>query len=224
MPEQNKNQATQTTEFSVDAKDVLQYQNNKVLVKKAPLKGQNVAVYVRPGDDVVYEMENVDVASLDYRLVGGDIVVTMPNGGFFTFVSMAIMGYSENPPSFFGAGGQKFTLEDVLSQVKEVNDLPFDSVAVEADIQYEDKVKKIIEDLEDLTRKLTKDVVLQQSFTDFASDGDDEGKKSTYQDLSTVNTFQEPVPVIIENPFTDYYADSYSRHFTSYIPTGGTVN
>lgn len=224
MPEQNKNQTTQTTEFTVDAKDVLQYQNNKVLVKKAPLKGQNVAVYVRPGDDVVYEMENVDVASLDYRLVGGDIVVTMPNGGVFTFVSMALMGYSENPPSFFGAGGQKFTLGDVLSGVKEVNDLPFNSLAVEADIQYEDKVKKIIEDLEDLTRKLTKDVVLQQSFTDFASDGDDEGKKSTYQDLSTVNKFQEPIPIVIENPFTDYYSESYSRHFTSYIPTGGTVN
>ncbi len=224
MPEQNKNQITQTTEFTVDAKDVLQYQSNKVVVKKIPLKGQNIAVYVRPGDNVFYEMAGVDLASLEYRLVGGDIVVAMPNGGSFTFVSMALMGYSESPPSFFGVGGQKFTLEDVLSQVKEVNDLPFDSIAVEADIQYEDKVKKIIEELEDLTRKLTKDVSLQQSFGDSFADGENDAKKLTYEDFSTINTFQEPIPVIIENPFTDYYSDSYSRHFTSYIPTGGTVN
>lgn len=224
MPEQNKNQITQTTEFTVDAKDILQYQSNKVVVKKIPLKGQNVAVYVRPGDNVFYEVAGVDLASLEYRLVGGDIVVSMPNGGSFTFVSMALMGYSESPPSFFGTGGQKFTLEDVLSQVKEVNDLPFNSVAVEADIQYEDKVKKIIEELEDLTRKLTKDVSLQQGFGDSFSDGENEAKKLTYEDFSMVKTPQEPIPVVIENPFTDYYSDSYSRHFTSYIPTGGTVN
>lgn len=224
MPEQNKNQVTQTTEFTVDAKDVLQYQSNKVVVKKAPLKGQNIAVYVRPGDNVLYEMAGVDLASLEYRLVGGDIVVTLPNGGIFTFVSMALMGYSESPPSFFGTGGQKFTLEDVLSQVREINDLPLNSVAVEADIQYEDKVKKIIEELEDLTRKLTKDVSLQQSFGDSFAEGENDAKKLTYEDFSTVSTLQEPIPVIIENPFTDFYSDSYSRHFTSYIPTGGTVN
>lgn len=225
MAEQVQSKTTQTTEFSVDAKDVLEYQDKKVVVKKTPLKGQNVAVYVRPGDDILYDLDGIDISSLEYRLVGGDIVVTMPNGGIFTFVSMALMGYSENPPSFFGSNGQRFTLDDVLSEVKEVNDLPFDSIAVEADIQYEDKVKKIIEELEELTRKITKDVSLQQSFSDSLSigGGDDEAKKSNFQELSSVNTFQEPIPVIIENPFTDYYDESYSRHFTSYIPTGGTV-
>ena len=149
MADQSKNQDAQTTEVPLDTKDVLQYEDKKVVVKKAPLKGQNVAVYVRPGDDVAYDMEDVDVASLDYRLVGGDIVVTMPNGGIFTFVSMALMGYGENPPSFLGTSAQKFTLGDVLSQIEEVNDLPFDSIAVEADIQQEDRVKKIVEEYEE---------------------------------------------------------------------------
>jgi len=161
MADQSINQTAQTAEVPVDTNSVLQYQDKKVVINKAPLKGQNVAVYVRPGDDVLYEMEDIDVESLEYRLVGGDIVVTMPNGGVFTFVSMALMGYGENPPSFLGTGAQKFTLSDVLSQVEEVNDLPFDSIAVEADIQQEDRVKKIVEEYEEEVQKLSQ-AILQQ--------------------------------------------------------------
>lgn len=111
-------------------------------MKKEPQKGQNVAVYVRPGDDIEFDLDGVALESLEYRLVGGDIVVQLPSGGLLTFVSMALMGYSDNPPGFTGMGGQKFTLGQVLSQIEEVNDLPFTSIPVEAEIQREDKVKK----------------------------------------------------------------------------------
>ena len=110
QPQTTQSTTTQSKEFSMDNKDILDYKNQKVLVKQAPQKGQNVAVYVRPGDEISYDIEGLDLESLEYRLVGGDIVVTLPGGGNFTFVSMALMGDSENPPSFKGGGGRSFSL------------------------------------------------------------------------------------------------------------------
>ncbi len=219
MADQSKNQDVQTTEVPLDTKDVLQYEDKKVVVKKAPLKGQNVAVYVRPGDDVAYDMEDVDVASLDYRLVGGDIVVTMPNGGIFTFVSMALMGYGENPPSFLGTSAQKFTLGDVLSQVEEVNDLPFDSIAVEADIQQEDRVKKIVEEYEERVQELTQTIVQQENFSNFLpnTNTQEQDQKFTFEDTSTKLddfTFQEPNPTIVENTTPNEFSNQFLGRYT----------
>lgn len=188
-------QQSQTTEVLMETKDILSYQNKKVLVKKAPQKGQNVAVYVRPGDEIEYQLDGINIETLEYRLVGGDIVVTLPNGGLFTFVSMALMGYSDNPPGFSGVGGQKFSLGQVLSQVEEVNDLPLNSLPVEADIQREDKVKKIVEDIEETMEKVSQMIVQQEQI-------EQEQNKSEME--SSFDFSQPPVeiPEVVENQFT----------------------
>ncbi|MEW6550984.1 MAG: hypothetical protein AB1389_02545 [Campylobacterota bacterium] len=185
----------QTADVLMSDKDILSYQAKKVTVKKEPAKGQNVAVYVRPGDQVEFNVDGLDLESLEYRLVGGDIVVQLPSGGLMTFVSMALMGYSDNPPGFMGVGGQTFSLGQVLSQIEEVNDLPFTSLPVEADIQREDNVKKIVEELEE-TLKQVSQMVVQQEYIDEATktaDADDALK------------FAEPpveIPEVVENEYT----------------------
>lgn len=45
----SKTQTTQNDTHFMDTKDILSYQNKKVVVKQSPEKGQNIAVYVRPG-------------------------------------------------------------------------------------------------------------------------------------------------------------------------------
>jgi hypothetical protein len=209
MAQENTN--AQTSEVSVDTKEVLDYQSKKVVVKKAPEKGQNVAVFVRPGDNVEYALDDLDLDSLEYRLVGGDIVVTMPNGGLLTFVSMALMGYNENPPSFLGANGQQFNLGQVLSQINEINDLPLDSMPVEANIQQEDKVKKVVEEFEETIEKLTKNIAQQEAFTQLLSNNDNtasQNEKYTNPDSLHTNdfAFQPPsTPFVESNSFTGYY-------------------
>ncbi|MFA7499798.1 MAG: calcium-binding protein [Sulfurimonas sp.] len=219
MADQSINQTAQTAEVPVDTNSVLQYQDKKVVINKAPLKGQNVAVYVRPGDDVLYEMEDIDVESLEYRLVGGDIVVTMPNGGVFTFVSMALMGYGENPPSFLGTGAQKFTLSDVLSQVEEVNDLPFDSIAVEADIQQEDRVKKIVEEYEEEVQKLSQAILQQDNFNDLlpSTNAQVQNQQFAFEDSSTKLddfAFQEPTPTVVESSTPNEFSNQFLGRYT----------
>ncbi|OHD98880.1 MAG: hypothetical protein A3K14_03320 [Sulfurimonas sp. RIFCSPLOWO2_12_FULL_36_74] len=222
MQEQSKNHTVQTTEIPVETKDILQYDNKKVVVKKAPSSGQNVAVYVRPGDDVVYDMKDINLDSLDYRLIGGDIVVTMPNGGVFTFVSMALMGYGDNPPSFLATGSQVLTLGEILSEVKEVNDLPFNSIAVEADIQQEDKVKKIVEELEETVKKLSKEAAKQESYIDPFSGMHDykESQKHSYEEISSGTIIQDPTPVVVENYFTSFNTGQYTQKGGNLPPFG----
>ncbi|MFA7083614.1 MAG: hypothetical protein WC141_03655, partial [Arcobacteraceae bacterium] len=203
----------QNSEFVTDTKNILDYQNKKVLVKQAPTKGQNVAVYVRPGDEIEYKIDGIDLENLDYRLVGGDIVVTMPNGGIFTFVSMALMGYSDNQPSFSGANGQKYNLGQVLSQIEEVNSLPFDSIPVEADIQQEDRVKKIVEDYEETIEKLTKTVTQQQEeFTQYSMNSENsptlsEQTYTAFEQTPINDNFSQTQTEfnVQENTFTDFY-------------------
>lgn len=146
-------------------------------------------------DDVEYDLKGVNLQKLDYRLVGGDIVVTLPNGGLLTFVSMALMGYSDTPHGFSGMGGQKFSLGQILSQVEEVNDLPLNSLPVEAEIQREDNVKKIVEDVKETMEKVSQMVVQQEQI---------EEEKNTKEMNSSADFTEEPVdvPEIVETSFT----------------------
>ncbi|MEJ5168842.1 MAG: calcium-binding protein, partial [Arcobacteraceae bacterium] len=185
----------QTADVLMSDKDILSYQAKKVTVKKEPVKGQNVAVYVRPGDQVEFNVEGLDLESLEYRLVGGDIVVQLPSGGLMTFVSMALMGYSDNPPGFMGMGGQAFSLGQILSQVGEVNDLPFTSLPVEANIQQEDKVKKIVEELEE-TLKQVSQMVVQQEYIEEAT------KTKEADDALKFSQPPVEIPEVVQNDYT----------------------
>ncbi|MBE0497108.1 MAG: hypothetical protein IBX45_11885, partial [Campylobacterales bacterium] len=106
----------------------IQYQNNKVLVAKMPESGENFSVFLRPGDEVQFAVSDLDLDALEYVLVGGDIVVFFPGGGALTFASLGLMGFSGNPPKFNFGGGNIVTVDDILSKIEEVNELPIESV------------------------------------------------------------------------------------------------
>ena len=121
---------------------ILEYKNNKVSIKKAPNKGDNISVYVRPGDEIDFLLDGINLTDLDYKLVGGDIIIDIPNQGSFTFVSMALMGYNDNPPSFnFGVGGQ-LSLGSILSAIEEVNDLPLESISASIAVKIDQEAKE----------------------------------------------------------------------------------
>ena len=56
------------------------------------------------------------------------MVLDVPGGGSFTFVSLALMGYSDSQPEFLGAGGKLVSLGTILSNIEEVNAIPVSSV------------------------------------------------------------------------------------------------
>ena len=117
----------------------VEYKNQKVLVKESPESGDSFSVFVRPGDEVDFLIEGFDPNTLEYQLIGGDIVVVFPNGGMITFASMALMGYSATPPLFhFNGWDQSVSVDSILSQIEEVNELPIESVNASFRIKVSD--------------------------------------------------------------------------------------
>ena len=96
----------------------IKYLDNKVEVKGKPPVGESVPVYVRPGDKIDLEALGLNLETANFKLVGGDIVLNIPGGGTYTFVSLALMGYGNGAPEFVSAGGKTVTLGTVLSILK----------------------------------------------------------------------------------------------------------
>lgn len=65
----------------------IKYLDNKVQVKTKVPVGNNIAVYVRPGDKIDLEALGINLDTAKFKLIGGDIVLEMPGSGSFTFVS-----------------------------------------------------------------------------------------------------------------------------------------
>jgi len=122
--------------------DIVKYKSNKVELQKAPSKGDNVSVYVRPGDEIDFLLEGINLEDLNYKLVGGDIIIDIPNQGSFTFVSMALMGYNDTPPSFNFGGGVLLTLDTILSAIEEVNDLPLESISASLQVKIDQEARE----------------------------------------------------------------------------------
>ncbi|PLY07443.1 MAG: hypothetical protein C0625_04505 [Arcobacter sp.] len=120
----------------------IKYQNKSVRVVSKPEEGENISVYVRPGDLVEFKIPGINFEDLEYQLVGGDIVIDIPNYGTFTFVSMALMGYNDTPPRFLSNSGKQFSLGDILSEVEEINSLPIDSLVSNAEINIPDNTAR----------------------------------------------------------------------------------
>ena len=106
----------------------VKYLNKKVEIKGKPEAGDNIAVYVRPGDKIDFELLGFNLENANFKLVGGDIVLEIPNAGSYTFVSMALMGYNDVPPEFLSAG-KTISLSSILSNIDEINALPITSIA-----------------------------------------------------------------------------------------------
>jgi Ca2+-binding RTX toxin-like protein len=114
------------------------YDGNKVIIKALPQKGENLSVFVRPGDEVIFDLEGIDPDKLEYLLIGGDIVVSFPGEGALTFASLGLMGFSGNPPIFRYPGGKFVSIDDILSKIEEVNDLPIESVNASFKVRVSD--------------------------------------------------------------------------------------
>lgn len=124
----------------------VKYENKSVKITAKPAANENIAVYVRPGDLVDFRIPGVNLEDLEYELVGGDIVINIPNYGTFTFVSLALMGFNDSPPRFLSSSGKQFNLGDILSEVEQINNLPIDSLVSNAEINIPDNTARKNED------------------------------------------------------------------------------
>jgi len=106
----------------------VEYKDNKVIIKSIPKNGENLSVFMRPGDEVVFDINGLDSDELEYILVGGDIVVSFAGEGLLTFPSLGLMGFSSNPPQFSFNGNKSISIDNILSKIEDVNELPITSV------------------------------------------------------------------------------------------------
>ena len=59
------------------------YTKGNITIKTAPKRGENVNLFLRPGDELNL---GVDIKNAQLQLVGSDVIATLPNGGQITFV------------------------------------------------------------------------------------------------------------------------------------------
>ncbi|XPV69995.1 MAG: hypothetical protein ACNI25_05315 [Halarcobacter sp.] len=188
--------------------EYVKYQNKSVNIVGKPLKGENVSVYVRPGDLVDFKIPGVNLEDLEYSLVGGDIVIDLPGQGTFTFVSMALMGYNDTPPRFSSSSGKELTLGDILSEVENINALPIDSLVSDVDVNIPDNTAKKTEegDATQNNPQTAPQVIIQQV--------DNVNENENISDLEKVDDFEIPpeeAPEVIENVFTSNDDDKSSK-------------
>lgn len=113
--------------MSKDKETLVKYLDGKVQIKSKPLAGENIPVYVRPGDKIDLELLGLNLETAKFKLVGGDLILEIPGAGEFTFVSLALMGYSGDAPEFLGVAGKIVTLSSILSDIDDINALPINS-------------------------------------------------------------------------------------------------
>jgi len=119
----------------------IEYVNNNIIIKELPSKGQDLQVFVRPGDSVKFPLNQNDAI---YQIVGGDIVMQLPDGGQITFVSMGLLAFTENSVEIDFPGGT-FTLDKILSQIDDVKETPVESVVTDAFVALDEEYSDIKE-------------------------------------------------------------------------------
>lgn len=108
-----------------DAKNV-SYAKSGVALKSIPKKGENVNLFLRPGDELNL---GVDLSSAKFQLVGADLIATLPGGGQITFVSMGMMAFEDDSP-IIRAAGARLDVGDLLNRVGSVQEAPKDALLV----------------------------------------------------------------------------------------------
>lgn len=196
----------------------VKYQSKSVKLIDKPEKGENISVYVRPGDEVDFKLDGINLEDLEYELVGGDIVIDIPNKGSFTFVSMALMGYNDTPPTFSSSSGKELSLGDILSEVEEINSLPIDALVSNIDINIPDATCSEDEDGEASEKAIPAPPVIIQEIEVFTENDEqvDEFDSTSEFDVPPVES-----PIIIENVFTSNNEDSSSSAKTEEAETEG---
>ncbi|MFP4485358.1 MAG: hypothetical protein ACLFOC_00275, partial [Campylobacterales bacterium] len=106
-------------------KSSVSYEDKKVLLSAPPGTGENTNVFSRPGDKIEF---GFDISEAKYRLVGGDVVLELPNESFLTFVNMGIMAFSENAPEFVLPGGMTIASTAILNKISDISEVPTDGI------------------------------------------------------------------------------------------------
>ncbi|HIP59791.1 MAG TPA: calcium-binding protein, partial [Campylobacterales bacterium] len=127
------------------------YGDQKVTLVSAPEKDVSISVFAKPGDKISFEF---DISKANFKMVGGDVVLRMPDGGEIIFVSMAILAFEDNPPVIILPSGQILELSGLLMQVDEVKESPIDSIMTDDMIALEAKLDKAKEDLKEQSEAL----------------------------------------------------------------------
>jgi len=103
------------------------YKNTKIVIKELPKSGEDVQVFVRPTDSIDI-LKDIDKAT--YQIVGGDVVLKIPDGGTLTFVSMGLLAFTDNDVTINFPTGS-IDISDILSQIDEVKETPIESVVTD---------------------------------------------------------------------------------------------
>lgn len=64
--------------MSKDKETLVKYLDGKVQIKSKPLVGENIPVYVRPGDKIDLELLGLNLETAKFKLVGGDLILEIP--------------------------------------------------------------------------------------------------------------------------------------------------
>jgi Ca2+-binding RTX toxin-like protein len=196
--------------------DLIEYQGKKVVVKSIPSSGENLSVFVRPGDEVDFNLEDFDLDLLEYQLIGGDIVVQFPDGGIITFASMALMGYSQTPPVLnFGTSGKSVSVDDILSVIEEVNELPIESVNASFRVRVSDNEEEtgVMNKVQETPQAPV--IIIVESNNYDQPYQEPETEKFTYQESVQTDNISPVIPT--ENFFTGYYVRP-ENNYTGYLP------
>jgi Ca2+-binding RTX toxin-like protein len=106
-------------------KSSVSYEDKKVVLSAPPNAGENTNVFSRPGDKIEFDF---DISQAKYRLVGGDIVLELPNESYLTFVNMGIMAFSDNAPEFMLPGGITIPSTAILNKISDISEIPTDGI------------------------------------------------------------------------------------------------
>ncbi|MFZ3052043.1 MAG: hypothetical protein WA099_01440, partial [Sulfuricurvum sp.] len=109
----------------------LSYGKNTIPLKTAPLAGENLNVYLRPGDEL---KSSIDLSKAQYQIVGTDVVATLPNGGKITFVSLGMMVFEDNPPIIKLPNDDRLLVTDILNKVQNISQASKDSILTSGDV------------------------------------------------------------------------------------------
>ena len=197
----------------------VEYKGNKVIIKSMPKDGENLSVFIRPGDEVVFDIDGVNSEALDYALVGGDIVVEFPGKGALTFPSMGLMSFSSNPPQF-SFGGKLFSVENLLSRIEEINELPITSV----DASFKVRVSDTDEDrglMHDKPDKAPAAPIIIVPQSQVLPDNYDKREDFTQTQQEVQKSYDTRSEVVVKNTVPPTYTKPYStkpNDFDDYKP------
>jgi len=202
----------------------VEYKGNKVVIKSIPKEGENLSVFMRPGDEVVFEIEGFDPETLEYILVGGDIVVSFTGEGLLTFPSLGLMGFSSNPPLFSFGGNKSISVDNILSKIEEVNELPITSVDASFKVTTSNKNEDEVPFGSKIDEAAQTQVIVvpqTQSFSDTQSKREDFSKTEQNSATSNFNSNSEPISnsTLVSSTYTNPYSQyTKPNDFDAYKP------